>query len=457
MLSSVLTDFAICWSFIMDEITNWITSEKAIQKSKKGYAHFDQRTDISKCKSYITTPQNIASHGFYPFIHYEKSMIKYHKNKGKKIKIRDICYAAHIDRCIYQLYSHILNELYNDEIEKRGISSVSVAYRTDLSASNIQTAKRAFDFIKCSSPCYIMIGDFTGFFDNLNHNYLKTQWCNLLGVDHLPKDHYAVFKNITKYSKWELDDIYEINGLENNASGWKQLNSLNRVLTRKQFHENRSQIIKNPNPFGIPQGSPISAMLANLYMIDIDTIIYEIVNNLGGMYMRYSDDFIIILPKLHHNISLEVINRINDIFNSIEGLKLEPNKTQYYTYSNHMIENCGNLFIPNNENAKKTIDFLGFSFDGLKITIRPKTISKYYYRMYSKAKTITRNKGFTRNGKKISKENLYNRYSIRGAYCKKGNFLSYVERSKLCFGNDEKIDKSTKNHMQKISKALKYK
>ncbi|MGN1433499.1 MAG: hypothetical protein ACI4XI_07335, partial [Ruminococcus sp.] len=73
--------------------------------------------------------------------------------------------------------------------------------------------------------------------------------------------------------------------------------------------------------------------------------------------------------------------------------------------------------------------FLGFSFDGSKITIRSKTISKYYYRMYSKAKTITKNKGYTKNGKKISKENLYKRYSIRGAYCKKE--ISYLMLNEL--------------------------
>lgn len=439
----------------MDSITEWLTSETAIKKSKKGYAHFDQRTDISKCRLYISNPNRVAKHGFYPFIHYEKIIKKYHKNSGKKIKVRDICYAAHIDRCIYQLYSHILNELYNKEIKRLEISSVPVAYRTDLGISNIQIAKHAFDFIKQSSPCNVMIGDFTGFFDNLNHEYLKARWCNLLGVEYLPNDHYAVFKNITKYSKWELSDIYKINGLENNNSGWKQLNSMNRVLSKKQFQDNRSQITKNTNPFGIPQGSPISAILANLYMIDIDKMIHDIVKSIGGIYMRYSDDFIIVIPQSNPNFSMNVINKINCIFNSIDGLTLEPSKTQYYIFSDDQIINCGQQFTNKNDAIKTTIDFLGFSFDGSKITIRSKTISKYYYRMYSKAKTITKNKGYTKNGKKISKENLYKRYSIRGAYCKKGNFLSYVERAKASFGSKENIDKNTKNHMQKINKALK--
>ncbi len=439
----------------MNEIKSWITSDAAIQKSKKGYAHFDQRTDMSKCHRYISNSKNIASHGFYPFIHYEKKMYKYHKRKGRVPKARDICYASHIDRCIYQLYSHILNELYNIEIHNRGIASVPVAYRTDLNVSNIELSQRAYNFIRSSAPCYVMIGDFTGFFDNLNHSYLKKQWCNLLGVEHLPEDHYKVFRSVTKFSKVELSDIYEINGLSDSYSGWRKLNSLNRVLTKKQFHENRSKIITNPNPYGIPQGSPISAILANLYMIDVDKIVFDLVNKLNGLYMRYSDDFIIVLPKSHPDFSMDVVSEINSIFNSIDGLQLEPDKTKHYTYSNETIIRIDNQSDTTVPNTHTTIDFLGFSFDGTKITIRPKTISKYYYRMYSKAKTITRNKGFTKDGKRISKENLYKNYSIRGA--KKGNFLTYVERSKARFGNNEDIDKSTKNHMQKIRKALKVK
>ena len=39
----------------MTEITTWINLEKTINKSKKGYAHFDLRTDISKSQNYINS------------------------------------------------------------------------------------------------------------------------------------------------------------------------------------------------------------------------------------------------------------------------------------------------------------------------------------------------------------------------------------------------------------------
>ena len=93
-------------------------------------------------------------------------MSKFKRGKGVVPKKRDICYAAHIDRCIYQYYSHILNEKYNERTTCDGISNVAVAYRTNLGKSNIQFSKAAYDFIRKTENCYVMIGDFTHFFDD---------------------------------------------------------------------------------------------------------------------------------------------------------------------------------------------------------------------------------------------------------------------------------------------------
>ena len=92
--------------------SEWVHSDFAIRKSKRSYAHFDFRTDLSKCSDYITSPEKVATHAFYPFIHYTIEFEKYSKDKGKKIKKREICYASHIDRCIYQYYNHLLDEMY---------------------------------------------------------------------------------------------------------------------------------------------------------------------------------------------------------------------------------------------------------------------------------------------------------------------------------------------------------
>ena len=135
----------------------WINLDRTVTSSKRYYAHFDLRTDIGQQKEYILSADKVAAHSFYPFIHYKKNMTKYKSGVGKKPKERDICYAAHIDRCIYQYYSFVLNELYNERLKRDNISNVPVAYRTDLHKNNIHFAKRAFDFIKSCASAHIMI------------------------------------------------------------------------------------------------------------------------------------------------------------------------------------------------------------------------------------------------------------------------------------------------------------
>ena len=100
------------------DVETWRTSEKVIKKSRKHYAHFDYRTSLADKWEYISNPDNVAKHSFYPFIHYKQKFDKYNPaTKKKKPKSREICYAAHVDSCIYQYYSFLLNELYNQRVE----------------------------------------------------------------------------------------------------------------------------------------------------------------------------------------------------------------------------------------------------------------------------------------------------------------------------------------------------
>lgn len=435
-------------------VTEWLASEKVVKRSKKFYAHFDYRTDINQQREYISDAGKVERHGFWPFIHYKKCTVKYSKKKGKVPKMRDICYASHIDRCIYQYYSFVLSSAYNERTVHDGISDVAVAYRTDLHESNIQFSKRTFDFIREKSPVYVMIGDFTGFFDNLDHAYLKKQWCSLLGVDRLPMDQYKVFKSVTAYSKVELTELLRLNGLENTKADRKKLNKMDRVLTREQFKKNRSIIQKNTDSYGIPQGSPISGVLANIYMLDVDKRINDAVKSLGGMYIRYSDDFMIVIPdNLGTDVPKELL-QIATIIDQVPKLQLEPDKTQYYRYEKGVLCNCGKDFHKAADDSKRVINFLGFSFDGSRIRVRAKTISKYYYRMYRKAKNVAKMRGQPIRGKTAGCKNLYMVYSKKGAKEGHGNFLTYVDRAFAEYGPDEAIKQDTRRHMQKIRRTI---
>lgn len=293
-----------------------------------------------------------------------------------------------------------------------------------------------------------MIGDFTNFFDNLDHKYLKKQWCSLIEVSSLPKDHYTVYKNITKYSSWELDDLLELNELPKSNWGKRELNKKKVVLEKEDFEKYRGHIVKNKLPYGIPQGSPISAVLANIYMLEADKLIFEKVSQHNGFYMRYSDDFMIVIPE-DEGDDKEIVGELIKIIKEVPNLKLESKKTQFFYVDLPQVLNVGKHYAQDADISQRRINFLGFSFDGNKIFVRPKTISKYYYRMNRKARAIAGNNA------QLGADHLYMRYSERGAKGKRGNFFTYINNAEKVFGAEEMIRADLKKHMSKIRKALK--
>ena len=195
-------------------------------------------------------------------------------------------------------------------------------------------------------------------------------------------------------------------------------------------------------------------------MTTIDEKMDKLAGEFNGLYMRYSDDFIIILPRISEDSFKIVLNDIMGEIKLIPNLILQPDKTQIYKYKDTTLKSCNSLFLDDMVNGKNEIDYLGFTFDGKEVTIRDKTISKYYYRLYRKLKTIVKNEGYTSSGKRISCKNLYEKYSVKGARLKdsnghiKGNFITYVQRAQKVFGEDEPIDRKTKRHMIKIRRIL---
>lgn len=442
--------------------------EEGKEKNKypKNYAHFDNRVALKNVWNYISNKENIKKHSFYPFIRYKKKYCKFKNGIRDSNKVRDICYSAHIDRYIYSYYSYKLNEIYNIKAKKYGIDEVAIAYRNNLKKNNIDFAKKAIDFIRQTNECYVIISDFKGFFDNLDHKYLKEQLCNLLDVEKLSDDLFAVYKNITKYSTWELEDILKYYNLSNTPNGFKTLNQKKRIFDIREYRKLKKKNInnakKNENSYGIPQGSAISAVLSNIYMLNADNEIHRIVEEFKGLYMRYSDDIIIVLPKVSESDLKNKLIEIFSIYKDEAKLQLEMEKTQIYKYNNKILVNCNKIMSEEFTNGKNRIDYLGFSFDGKIVTLKDKAISKYYYRMYRKLKTIVKNDGISKNGKRISPRNLYLMYSAKGINVEKrrgnklikGNFLTYVKRAKKVWGNNEKIDRSTRRHLIKIRRRL---
>ena len=412
----------------------------------KPYAHFDLRVSLSmpSIRKYVMDRTKIVTHSFYPFIHFEKKNSRYGK-KGPK-KPRELYYCSHLDRCVYQRYAFLLNCQYNILACENNIDDVAIAYRDSLGKNNIDFAKDAFDAIRSFPQCFIFVGDFTNFFDNLEHQYLKKMMCEVLGVERLPQDYFSVFKNITRFSSWDWKDIVKAAG-ENIAERGvrKKINSKETVLTKEQFQKNKKDIKKNISGVGVPQGSPISAVLSNIYMIKFDKDIKRYVICKGGIYMRYSDDFIIVLP---YERDAEIADFTSYIFSYVESMKglidLQKEKTSCYTYKDEVIYEG---------DQPSSINYLGFLFDGKSIRIRPRAITKYYYRMRRKANTIGRSNWTSSKGRRISAKELYSIYSRND---EKQTFIDYARKAKgILKLNDQEANALIKHHKRKIAMAIK--
>ena len=412
----------------------------------KPYAHFDLRVSLSmpSIRKYVMDRTKIVTHSFYPFIHFEKKNSRYGK-KGPK-KPRELYYCSHLDRCVYQRYAFLLNYQYNIWACENNIDDVAIAYRDSLGKNNIDFAKDAFDAIRSFPQCFILVGDFTNFFDNLEHQYLKKMMCEVLGVERLPQDYFSVFKNITRFSSWDWKDIVKAAG-ENIAERGvrKKINSKETVLTKEQFQKNKKDIKKNISGVGVPQGSPVSAVLSNIYMIKFDKDIKRYVTSKGGIYMRYSDDFIIVLP---YERDAEIADFTSYIFSYVESMKglidLQKEKTSCYTYKDEVIYEG---------DQPSSINYLGFLFDGKSIRIRPRAITKYYYRMRRKAHTIGRSNWTSSKGRRISAKELYSIYSRND---EKQTFIDYARKAKgILKLNDQEANALIKHHKRKIAMAIK--
>lgn len=400
----------------------------------KYYPHFDKIIAYnSKVKSYVEDSRRIEKHSFFPFIEFEKEYKKFvgynhmnpEINKPIKIKKRPIMYAAHIDNFIYKFYSDMINKKYNIWVNEKGFDKCVTAYRNNKKGrSNIHCAAEVIDFINKSSGCYIMVGDYKKFFDTLEHKYLKQKLKTILKVTTLPLDYYKVLKSVTQYCY--ISKKYIESYLIQHGKNIKTLTSY--FSFSQEFRDLKNKInlkflLKhNMHTKGVPQGSAISAVLANVYMIDIDEKINSITKTFSGLYRRYSDDFIIVIPKKYSNREnfITIENNVKSIIHE-SNLNLEENKTILLEFNNNNIYK----FV---DKMKTKLDYLGFCFDGQSVSIRQKSIYKFYRNAY---KCI--NKAIIRSVKNKSKKLRYRR-EIYGLYTKLGkyshsNFLTYADRS----------------------------
>lgn len=425
----------------------------------KYYTHFDVKKHHNDYEKRVKNKSWVAKHGFYPFIHFQMGMDKYTiESEGKKEikhKEREIYYAAHIDRYIYQYYGNRLNDKYNLYAKKMGINKVSTAYRNcTYGKCNIHFAKEVFEFITRSKSTFVFVGDFSKFFDKLNHKYLKEQLKKVNDGKPLDEADYAIYKNLIHFSFLEAEDIEKEKGQFR-----REMRELDKYFDTKEFQEfKRKCLHKNKNDYGIPQGSSNSAVYANVYMVEFDKMLNNYITSIGGMYRRYCDDIIIIVPMTAtHKQEEKYKNVVKNIFSIKEqtpNLELNADKSEQFFVWDGNVEKI--------QGKSSLINYLGFTFDGKTVRIRDKSLFKFYCRAYRKIKKIQEvqdEKAFNAGRKAV-----YQSYTHLGARVHSkdhGNFLTYAYKAHRIFAESDclqsEIRNQVKRHWKKIDKKLKEK
>lgn len=451
--------------------TKWIEKEKGAALSKKRrYAHFDPKIDflknISILKNFLADPKKVAVHPFYPFIKSDIIVPRYKKigklnDKGKQIrklenKIRPIAYAAHFDVFIYSWYSTLLSEHYEKKTKALGIYDCVLAY-LEKDKSNIEFADEVFEYIKAKGECVALAFDITSFFDGLDHEHMKKMWALTLNEARLPEDHFSVYRSITSYTTVQKERVESEFGIPAKREAGIRIV---RICSPKDFREKiRASGMIEKNPFtnkvkgstrfgkicGIPQGSPISACLSNIYMIEFDVEINKMIGDLGGLYRRYCDDIVVIV-KIEDTVKVKdaILKTIVDYHLEINDSKTE---VTYFKDDGGKLKGFDKAIAPAKE---RNMQYLGFEFNGDNAYIRASSLSRYYRRMTARIReNLKAAYGHNSIGSKIFKKKLYNRYTEKG----ERNFISYAERA-YEYMESKTIKNQIKNSKNKVKKKL---
>lgn len=413
----------------------------------KNYPHFDQPIrDPEQVRKLVESPDEVARHPFLPFIHFEKVGRKYKRDVHAFVKKpRPLSYASHVDSLIFRRYSLLLSQTYEQLLSKEGIGEAVLAYRRfDPPKCNIHFANEAFRFIEEHAPCVAMAFDVKDFFESLDHKLLKQQWKQLLGVPELPPDHYAVFKAVTRYAKVDREALFQVFGITKK----KQKHFRGPICTPEQFREKvrtndqaKGLIKVKSDGKGVPQGSAISALLSNIYMIPVDLRMVAFAKANGGLYFRYSDDVLIVCPldkKSHaegdlRKLMISVGLQVHD--------GLGKSTIAVFTTTDLHTLTCD-----------RPLQYLGFTFDGKNVRVRSQTVARYLRRMRKavrREKFLAACRATAGGDPRIRRKRLYSRYTHLGTH----NFLSYAKKACGIFKN-HRIREQIKRHWNDLHAAL---
>jgi hypothetical protein len=176
-------------------------------------------------------------------------------------------------------------------------------------------------------------------------------------------------------------------------------------------------------------------------MIPVDLRMANLLSENGGLYLRYSDDVLIVCP-LNKRILIEEELRMAM---GTAGLQLHdgPGKstTATFTRDGSTVLTCD-----------RQLPYLGFVFDGKHVRVRSQTIVRYMRRMRKavrREKFLARAHGARDGDARVRRKLLYSDYTHLGPR----NFISYAKKAGDILGNN-RIREQIKRHWRALHASL---
>lgn len=396
-------------------VTVWIPTNEDL----KHYRHFDHQMPISDVLPLVSNTFTVKQHKFMPFLHFEKTWRRAPIRQDGKVvqrkpKSRKIRYACRKDAYIFKYYREILAERYEAKLQESNLSECVLAYRRIPKSgsakghkSNIEFAKEAFEEIESLGRCCAVAIDISDFFGSMSHDRIKQVWAELLKKEKLPDDHYAVFKALTKFRWVDRDLAYIALGYSEKDSDGKLRYKVNPEEIPMQICSNadfRKKIVGSglvnlhTKTSGIPQGAPLSDLIANAYLLEFDILMLQYATERGGKYYRYSDDILFILPGDGRQARAAYLKAHHLIKKMGSELEIKPEKTDICCFKEAGAKlRCYSMTIDDGTlrfvrtTINEGLSYLGFRFDGRIIYLRNSTISNVTGKIFRSCKAVALN------------------------------------------------------------------
>lgn len=194
---------------------------------------------------------------------------------------------------------------------------------------------------------------------------------------------------------------------------------------------------RNANAFGIPQGSPLSAVFSNVYMATFDLACASYFTSVGAFYRRYSDDIIIICDAEASAAALDFIK--TELGKLGPSMSINDSKTEVSRFTR---------LAPGVFDCDAPVTYLGLTFDGRRALLRSRTISRYYRRMtYASRQTL-------RSAKKSSSGKVYLRSVYRDlTHLGSQNFYTYAKKASKIL-DDKSAVRQLRRHFRVLKRKL---